>query len=82
MTDFKLDTTGAVKLPPQPFAGGTLAVIETWTHLSPFTQGYIEALFADEGEAIGEAFAAEPHNVEPMGTGSRYRPGFADRPPG
>jgi hypothetical protein len=42
MTDFKLDTTGLI---PMPGACGTINF--GWGGLNAFTQGYIEAMFAD-----------------------------------
>lgn len=43
MSDFQLDTSGAVEAPSQAFPG-TLAWYR-WPDLSPFVQGYVEALF-------------------------------------
>lgn len=43
---YQLDTTGIITLPPVD--GGSPAPI-AWSNLSPFAQGYIEALFASIG---------------------------------
>lgn len=52
---FTLDTSGDVKMPAEPFGDGyTLAVFKRWDDLSPFTQGYIEALFADNADSFWE----------------------------
>lgn len=44
MGAFTLDTSGAVQFVTLPNGSQALAV--TWGHLDPFTQGYVEALFA------------------------------------
>ena len=50
---FQLDTSGAIRLPDSLLTGALRQTI-TWPDLSPFTQGYIEALFAGSLEAIRE----------------------------
>jgi hypothetical protein len=45
MTNFTLDTSGAVPMPSAH--GGTVPF--RWGGLDPFTQGYVEALFASTG---------------------------------
>lgn len=45
MTGFSLDTSGAVELPLRTEDGDLLAR-HFWSDLSPFEQGYVEALFA------------------------------------
>jgi hypothetical protein len=41
--NFALDTTGSVMLPRSP---GSVIRNHLWSDLAPFTQGYVEALFA------------------------------------
>lgn len=83
MAEFQLDTSGTVHaVPGGPAGQGTYHPVDLdWGDLDLFTQAYIVAALYTEQEALGEAFAAAPHHVEPMGTGSRYKPGYADLAP-
>lgn len=45
---FELDTSGTVLTTDRSFGGGYIK----WSDLSPFVQGYVEALFADEGGVL------------------------------
>lgn len=57
MAEFTLDTSGYVG--PTDLPNGTQALAVTWSHLDPFGQGYIEALFATpEGTREGRGLAA------------------------
>lgn len=51
MAEFALDTSGAVAL-PQPTHGHIFGTV--WEDLSPFAQGYVEALFAGSPELHGD----------------------------
>lgn len=54
----KFDTSGAVLVPhrtPEDAAGRWASDPVQWSDLSPFTQGYIEALFAENYPALHEA---------------------------
>lgn len=44
MTTFTLDTSGSVRLPGKDPA---LSRDRHWAHLTPFAQGYVEAMFAE-----------------------------------
>lgn len=48
MAEFTLDTSGAVIQPQVP--GGRASYRWEWSDLSPFAQGYVEALFASLGD--------------------------------
>jgi hypothetical protein len=51
MATFTLDTSGAVEIPN---SGGQVRRGWLWSDLSPFTQGYVEALFAEWAESLDE----------------------------
>lgn len=51
MTAFQLDTSGEVALPWHGW-GDKREPVTTWGKLTPFTQGYIEALLEAAGDAI------------------------------
>lgn len=55
MLGFQLDTSGVVHMPApgNPGSVGPLAYVQ-WRDLDAFTQGYIEALFFTEEEALGQ----------------------------
>lgn len=60
MTDFQLDTTGEVRTPTTPAARPGLR----WADLTPFTQGYIEALI----KAANQTLSFNPkHPFRPNG---------------
>jgi hypothetical protein len=46
MADFTLDTSGTVAMPAEPRHGAPRRQHYSWSDLSPFEQGYVEALFA------------------------------------
>lgn len=73
MVDFKLDTSGEVELT----AGGALSAHYTWTDLSPFAQGYVEALF--DGFYRQEQAKARDHFPRVSEAFARY--GFSDLSP-
>lgn len=56
---FQLDTSGHVET--DTTIGGKLYFVVRWSDLSPFTQGYIEALFQSvRVDALGATFAERP----------------------
>lgn len=69
---FQLDTSGRVECAAsfQPIGWAI------WSDLSPFTQGYIEALFASEAEAAAKAWW-----LRKSGPFDIPRPGFSDLAP-
>lgn len=70
MSDFKLDTSGEVRVYTnvgEP--GGTRKRDWRWSDLDPFTQGYIEAVFASTtGRTAGVTFEAfRDRGYKPVG---------------
>jgi len=52
MTTFTLDTSGFVSM-PEPFEPSDLGAEWAWPDLSPFAQGYVEALLQGEARRDG-----------------------------
>lgn len=76
---FQLDTSGFVPT-PDGTGGPNNCGRRDWSDLSPFTQGYIEALFAEHGEALThEAWLNQTHiDIEHLGGRARA---FSDLAP-
>lgn len=73
MTEFKLDTSGEIMRPsPNGFIYPT-----AWPDLDPFTQGYIEALFAAEFATLDTEHVSQVMAYRGDGT----CPGFSDLAP-
>jgi|GEM_PF-1780737 len=80
MNAFKLDTSGEVTPTPDTSRGFTHGMATQWGDLSPFTQGYIEALFA-ENEPNGSLDTSDRFDL-PHGRGGVCREaGFSDLAP-
>ncbi len=88
MTDFQLDTSGAIPTPSCP-AGWTFT---RWSDLTPFVQGYVEAVFAGFVPPSGDYcracrgsgmwHCADPSRVgESEGCGQRVSYAFSDLAP-
>lgn len=50
------DTSGTVRLPLGSSGGVTETALYRWPDLTPFAQGYVEALFAEFNARAGEAY--------------------------
>lgn len=68
---FQLDTSGSVGIVTAAPQGGSYCQTVWWRNLSPFAQGYVEALFASLDDDIG----AE------LGVLNRKSPAFSDLAP-
>lgn len=78
MAEFKLDTSGYVADHVEPGQHHQVKPV-AWTDLDPFTQGYVEALFADLWKPEGRGWKWEPAyngyvrpDYHPLGTGAKW----------
>ena len=51
---FQLDTSGTIYMPMPLAEDKDLLVFYRWSDLSPFTQGYVEALFTGADRTLGD----------------------------
>jgi hypothetical protein len=77
MTAFTLDTSGEVPAYYVKRRSGTVSAWR-WSDLDPFTQGYIEALFASLRDAWADKFAASHGGAK---NPHFKHPGFSDLAP-
>lgn len=64
MAAFTLDTSGVVMVPHDSDANSD-ASLYRWTDLTPFQQGYVEALFASNDPMRWESTGSPAHTVKP-----------------
>ena len=55
-----LDTSGAIALPYMVDKGFCRSNVVTWSDLSPFEQGYVEALLQDANVVVWPAYGSKP----------------------
>lgn len=80
MTTFQLDTSGRVCLPPVKGIKAQRLALVSWPDLSPFAQGYVEALFAASWSSLFEQFVAK-NMSEAADHEDRVCPEFTDLAP-